>query len=207
MTTACIVTYNDYPLIKKCIESIYNKVDKIICVDGRYKDFPDYAQGWFSTDGTIEYLLSLPKVELRFAANLYEADKRSVYLHNLNDGEAILMIDSDEVLEGNIPPLNADIGLVRYCELKSSRGFYLATRFFKFRQGLHYSGIHFILETAGGKLFNNRCGAEPGFTSEEIKGFRVVHDREARDKNRKYSKIQYCKTLGQREAQYQKGNY
>ena len=107
-----MITYNDMPLIEKAIKSVYDKVDKIIAVDGRYKDFTDWTGQWYSTDGTIEFLAGLPKVELRFAANLYESDKRNEYLKGLEDGQTVMVLDADEIVEGDIPELKADIGLV-----------------------------------------------------------------------------------------------
>lgn len=39
MLIATIITYDDFPLIKDCIESIEDKVDKIVIVDGKFEDF------------------------------------------------------------------------------------------------------------------------------------------------------------------------
>ena len=74
MLVGVINCYNDMPLIKNCIESIYSQVDKIIAIDGSYADFPDGSG--YSTDGTIEYLTSLDKVELITTFGLSEVAKR-----------------------------------------------------------------------------------------------------------------------------------
>ena len=134
-----MICYNDMPLIEKAIKSVYDKVDKIIAVDGRYKDFTDWTGQWYSTDGTIEFLANLPKVELRFAANLYESDKRNEYLKGLEDGQTVLVLDTDEIVEGDIPELKSDIGLVRFSELNDRREMRLATRLFKYRNGMKYN--------------------------------------------------------------------
>ncbi len=75
MLIATIITYNDWPLIKNCVESIKDKVDKIIAVDGRYRDFPD-TNGDYSTDGTIEYLSGINNLELVFESGIDEVVKR-----------------------------------------------------------------------------------------------------------------------------------
>jgi len=206
MITALMVTFNDMPLLQRAIKSIYGKVDKIICVDGRYKDFPDFTGHLYSTDGTIEYLRSLNKVELRFVANIYQSDKRNEYLRDLRRGQTVLMIDADEIVEGNIPELNSDIGLVKFSELNNRYEKWLATRLFKYHEGMKYGGVHFILEV-NGKLFNKRRSAENGFTSEKVSGMKIIHLAILRDKSRKYYKSQFYKTSGPREAQYKKASY
>lgn len=74
MLVATIVTYNDMPLIKDCIESVRNKVDRIVVVDGKYRDFPGEEN--FSTDGTLEYLSGL-NIEILFSYGLDEVEKET----------------------------------------------------------------------------------------------------------------------------------
>ena len=200
-----MICYNDMPLIEKAIKSVYDKVDKIIAVDGRYKDFTDWTGQWYSTDGTIEFLAGLPKVELRFAANLYESDKRNEYLKGLEDGQTVMVLDTDEIVEGDIPELKSDIGLVRFSELNDRREMRLATRLFRYRNGMKYTGVHFIIEVDG-KLFNKRTRAEDGFSSEKV-DTKIIHFASLRDEARKLYKSEYYKTLGVREAQYQRSRY
>ena len=70
MLTGCIISYNDYPLIKKCVESIIDQVDRLIIVDGRYRDFP--GSSMTSTGDTKEYLNEINggKVQVIYAGNL-----------------------------------------------------------------------------------------------------------------------------------------
>jgi hypothetical protein len=188
------------PILKQCIESVYDQVDKIIAVDGKYKDFPNYS--WYSTDGTIEYLSSLDKVELVFAADLFEDDKRNVYMDMLKTGDTVLVLDGDEVVEGNIRklPLGTDIGLVQLGEpnRKYKR---LATRFFKYRRGLRHNGIHFII-TIDGKWFNNRCHALNGFRERNINTFKIDHLHRLRGRTRKEQKQLYRASARARECQF-----
>jgi hypothetical protein len=197
---ACINCYNDWPLIKGCVESIYDQADRIIAVDGKYKDFPN--DKWYSTDGTIEYLSSLEKVELVFAADLYEADKRNVYMDMLESGDTVLILDGDEYVEGSIKKLDKgiDIGLVK---LGEPEGKYkrLATRFFKYRKGLRHNGIHFILEY-NYRWFNNRCNAVNGFKEKKVNTFEIIHLARKRSRTRKFQKEQYKKAARKREQQF-----
>ena len=188
------------PILKKCVESIYGQADKIIAVDGKYKDFP--GSSWYSTDGTIEYLSSLDKVELIFAADLYEANKRNVYMDMLKSGDTVLVLDGDEVVEGSIRKLDkrADIGLVLLGE-PGSRYKRLATRFFRYRKGLRHNGIHFILELKG-KWFNNRCNALNGFSQINVNTFKINHLHRKRNRERKELKEIYKQSARSREGQF-----
>lgn len=207
MIAACMITYNDMPLIKQSINSVYNKVDKIICVDGRYRDFPDSGKNWYSTDGTLEYLSSLDNVKLLFGAGLFEADKRNIYINELNEGDTFLILDSDEVVEGDIKelPKGIDAGLVGFREMTGGVA-YLATRMFMYKKGLHHNGIHFILEIDG-KWVNNRRQILKGFNQKIINDFKIMHLQKSRDNFRKVCKTKYYETLGLREAMYKTGEY
>jgi len=193
------------PILKKCVESVYEQVDRIIAVDGRYKDFP--GDFWYSTDGTIEYLLSLDKVEFIFAADLYEAEKRNIYMDMLNAGDTVLILDGDEIVQGCIRKLdkNTDIGLVFLGE-PGQRYKRLATRFFKYRKHLRHNGIHFILEIKG-KWFNNRCHAVNNFKDKNINTFKIHHLHRKRNKTRKELKEIYKLSARSRELQFKIAPY
>lgn len=193
-------------MIKDCVESIYDQVDRIIAVDGKYRDFP--AGNWYSTDGTIEYLSEWDKIELLFAANLFEADKRNVYMDMLQEGDTVLVLDADEVVEGKLKKLEKgiDIGLVLFNDLNNRSFGRLATRFFTYRKGLRHSGIHFIL-TIGGKWFNNRRNALNGFKSKRIQSFKINHLTRRRSRDRKLQKQEYKRVARLREEQYKIAPY
>ena len=202
---ACINYYNDMPLIKDCVESIYQQVDRIIVVDGKYRDFPTSA--WYSTDGTLEYLSSLNKVEIVFAANLFEAAKRNVYMDMLDSGDTVLILDADEYVEGKVRKLdsNIDIGLV-YLGDPQTKYRRLATRYFKYRKGLRHGDIHFILEIDG-NWFNNRCHALNGFKERNINTFKINHLWKKRNVVRKEQKVLYRMSARARESQYKIASY
>lgn len=206
MIVVCVNCYNDMPLIVKSIGSIYDQADRIICVDGRYRDFP--SGYWYSTDGTIEFLSSLDKVELIFAANLFEADKRNVYMDMLRDGDTVLVLDGDEIVDGIIHKLDkdTDIGLVGLGYPNEVNPQRLATRFFRYRKGLAHNGIHFILE-CNGKWFNNRRSALNGFKSSNINSFKIQHWTHRRNNERRQLKEKYKVAARKREEQFKITSY
>jgi len=143
MLIATIITYNDTETIKDCIESIQDKVDKIIVVDGKFKDFPGSSKlsdGF--TDGYLFDLQCRSKIELIRAPNYFEVEKRNIYLSYLKDGDICLNLDADEILVGDIPHLEADTGIIQVGEQGDRRRHRRTNRFFKYREGLHYWGTH-----------------------------------------------------------------
>jgi len=195
---ACVVTYNDMPLIQDCIQSIYDKVDRIIAVDGKYIDFPGEAK--LSDDGTIQYLEGLEKVEIINTVDLDEVAKRNCYLDELIDGDICLNIDTDEVLVGSIPELKSDIGIIMIGEQGDRRRHRRSIRFFKYRQGLHYWGKHTLILDGNGNLFAHLDKYGKNYTAEKITSFEFLHNNHKRDYNRVIDKGKYYKILMTREA-------
>jgi len=197
MLIATIITYNDIETIKGCVESIRNKVSRIIAVDGRFIDFPGKEN--ISTDGTLEYLDSLG-IEILFTYGIDEVDKRNNYLDELASGDICLNIDSDEVLIGNIPELTADIGIMQIGEQGDRRRHRRTCRFFKFRKGLHYWGTHKMILDKDGRLFANLDKVGKGYTSQKITEFEFLHNNHKRSYSRKQDKKKYYQILMRKEA-------
>ncbi len=203
MLVGCIVFYNDMPLLKDCIDSLYSKVDKIIAVDGRYKDFPVVDKD-YSTDGSLEYLKDLDKIKLVITSNLTEVEKRNKYLEPLNDGDIVLNLDADEVLKGNIPQLKTDFGII---DLRIGPKEHLqnrATRFFKYRKGMEYKNVHYTLYWQGKIVNKLHKVVNPEFSHEYIKDFYIKHNWHLRSDLRKYYKSQYYKKLIRNESGFTK---
>jgi len=194
MIAATIITYNDWPLIKECVESVIGKVDKIICIDGRFKDFP--GDSHFSTDGTLEYLKD--KVLVTLVGGFDEVAKRNVYLDYLKDGDICLNLDADEILVGEIPKLEADTGIIQIGEQGDRRRHRRTNRFFRYRDGLHYWGTHKMILDKG-KLFAN-LDKVGNYTSQKITEFELLHRNDLRSDKRKKDKKEYYKILMAREA-------
>jgi len=193
---ATIITYNDWPLIKDCIESVINKVDRIVVIDGRYRDFP--GQGWESTDGTLEYLSRL-NIDLISSLNADEIGKRNSYLYQLTDGDICLNIDADEVLITDLPELTADIGIIQIGEQGDRRRHRRSNRFFRFKEGLRYWGTHKMILDKDGKLFANLQRVGTDYTSQKT-DVEFLHNNHKRDYNRQQDKKKYYQILMKREA-------
>jgi len=198
MLVATIVTYNDMPLVKDCIESIYDKVNRIIAIDGKYIDFPGDSN--ISTDGTLEYLSGLNKVETVIVTNLDEVAKRNLYLGFLDEGDICFNIDTDEVLIGNIPKLDTDIGIIMIGEQGDRKRHLRSIRFFRYRKGLHYWGKHTLILDKDGNLFGHEKRVGKNYTAEKITSFEFLHNNHKRDYNRVIDKGKYYKILMAREA-------
>ena len=194
---ATIITYNDYPLIRDCIESVIDKVDKVIVIDGKFKDFPGQWQN--STDGTLEYLSKLD-IDLILTYNSDEVDKRNGYLEQLEDGDICLNIDADEVLVGNIPNLTADIGIIMIGEAGDAKRHLRSIRFFRYRQGLRYFGKHKLMLDKDNNLFASLDRVGGRYTSQKITEFEFLHNNHKRSIERKQDKEAYYKMLMKREA-------
>jgi len=195
MLVATIITYNDWPLIKECVESVIGKVDKIICIDGRFADFPGDSN--FSTDGTLKYLKD--KVSVTLIGGLDEVEKRNIYLDQLKDGDICLNLDTDEILVGEIPQLEADTGIIQIGEQGDRRRHRRTNRFFRYKDGLHYWGTHKMILDKG-KLFANLDRVGEGYTSQKVTEFELLHRNDLRSADRKKDKKKYYKILMVREA-------
>jgi hypothetical protein len=200
MLVGCVITYNDMPLIKDCIESLYNKVDKIVAVDGRYFDFP--GDGWDSADGTLEYLCSIDKADVISTMSFTELEKRNRYLEELDDGDIVINLDADEFLVGNIPELNSDFGIVELHDGHCGKVQPRATRFFRYREGMRYANVHYTLYYNGKQINSLHKVMNPGFSFDKVGDFKLVHNWHKRSHLRQHNKSLYYKKLIRIEAGY-----
>lgn len=200
MLIGAVITYNDMPLIKNCIESIYDKVDRIVAIDGRYKDYP--GSQWDSTDGTLEYLCSLDKADVISTLGYSELDKRNRYLEELSDGDICLNLDADEVLVGNISKLESDFGIINLKDGHSKHIQKRATRFFRYHEGMRYKFVHYTLYQNGIMLNDLKKIVDGKCSYENVKDFYIRHDWHKRDQLRKHCKSIYYKKLLVNEKGY-----
>ena len=190
-----MITYNDWPLIKVCIESIYPLVDEIVAVDGKYIDFPVGPE--YSDDGTVEYLESIDKVRVIKAAGLQEVEKRNVYLEGLKEGDWFLHLDADEEWVGSLEVPDADMGIIK---LRRSQPQHVMNRIRFFRYvGQKYDKKHYWLFDKEGRTF---CLLEkPGdnYTAWHMKENLILHHGYERSIERTWAKKNYYKILSKRE--------
>jgi len=190
-----MVTYNDWPLVKRAVESLIDKVDAIIAVDGRYSAFPGDTQ--YSTDGTLEYLGSLNKVSLVLSPPLTEVEKRNLYLVG-SGGDWYLHLDADEELVGSFTLPDTDIGIM---ELHRSYPIRIIQRARLFRHvpGIHYEGKHYWLKDKNGNTYCLLDKAGSKYSASPIEGCKIVHYDEERPPERQRDKKQYYRWLSPRE--------
>lgn len=110
--------YNDYSTLPLAVHSVKDHVDSIIVADGAYhKYFQVYRQfdkkaKPYSTDGSIEVLQSIPDVKPKL--KIIEAPKhgcwpnqtvkRTALLDAVPEGDWFIILDSDEIVYGDVEP-------------------------------------------------------------------------------------------------------
>lgn len=201
-TVACVITYNDWPLIKDCVQSLEGKVDRYVFVDGRYIDFEGPMP--YSTDGTLDYLLDFETehkeiTDVYVASGFYEPDKRNVYFLSLKDGDICLNIDADEILVNDPVNLEADIGIIRIGEDGDRRRHRRTIRYFRYSNGMRYYKQHKLIVDKSGKTFAWLDRVGKGYRAQDT-GMEFLHNNHKRPYNRKQAKKKYYETLMKREA-------
>ncbi|BFP42354.1 glycosyltransferase family 2 protein [Flavobacteriaceae bacterium GF1] len=120
--SALIITYNEMGYIERCIDSV-SFADEIIVVDS------------FSTDGTYNYLVNHPKVEVVQRPFVNFTDQKSHAL-KLATNDWILFVDADEVVT---PELQQEI-LNTINSKNSCEAYWFYRKFMYQNRPLHFSG-------------------------------------------------------------------
>ena len=104
--------FNDFHGLKRCINSLYDEVDIIFAIDGKFPTFPGESE--LSTDGSRELVKSCSKC-LLIDYPKPEFEKRQKYLEycDLYSVDILLIVDSDEYI------LNSDGFQAFSCNLKT----------------------------------------------------------------------------------------
>lgn len=202
MLNLVMITFNDMDVIQKSIESVIDHVDKIVIVDGIFRDFPHLeSDPEYSTDGTLEYISSLDKeVVLIVAPGETETEKRSRYLIG-DEGDVYIHLDTDEWVEN--PEILNDLPDVdvMYCPMKRSDGnvsFY--PRVFRHQDGMKYQGLHHRLVDKDEQLICKIDKTGKKYTDARIP-LVIQHDRELRAEDRRAQKEVYYRRLNAREKE------
>lgn len=203
MLNLVVITYNDMPLLKRCIDSVEAYVDRIILVDGIFEDFP-LAPGDepLSTDGTVEYFVDLEtKAEKVLIAypGLSEVEKRNRYLLG-EPGDWYLHLDADERVENPETLFDLPDADVCWCQMRWTNRFSRYPRLFRHVDGLHYDGLHYRLVDADGNLFTDIQETGLGYTRAPHP-LRIQHDIDQRHVQRKKQKAIYYRRLTRRERE------
>ena len=111
-----------------------------------------------------------------------------------------MIIDADEILEGTVPDLDTDIGLIDIFEFNDRRRHRRYNRFFRFRDGVHFYGKHYLMLDKDGEMFTTLEHPPEKYTCKKIEGFHLLHKGKLRSPQRELEKKRYYKILQQREA-------
>jgi len=175
MIIACLNFYNELPALKASLPTYYDKVDKIIAVDGAYAGYPTNTP--YSTDGSVEFLEPLSKVTLVKTKEFWKDQcvKRSEYFSHGAPGDLFFIIDADEFVEEfNLSGFDSDVGQV---ELRSPLypQPYTEPRIITWMDGLKYIGRHHYIYSNEDLVASHRT-IGPGIDS-TIAGIKILHKR------------------------------
>jgi hypothetical protein len=158
MVQACVIFYNDgVELFEQCLKYIKGKVDKIVAIDGAFKEFPHSKVQ--STDGCLglarKYADEVITTKKPWADQI---EKRNAYLTLKDSKDFYFIIDADEKLDGELPDtstLEEDAYAFNIHPFSSgSMQTGLAIRLIRNFPDIEYRGRHSFLWHKG-KIFNH----------------------------------------------------
>lgn len=144
--------YQDEAFLGECLSALACVADRIVVVDGAYKDFPVYGDSASSTDRTLEIACQYSKVVILpprkvggFLPWPGEIEKRNEYLACGSSGEYFLVVDADEIVEGAVDrellATHKDWGVDLY-RAEEPKAHFPIHRLFAWRTGIRYRGTH-----------------------------------------------------------------
>ena len=212
----CVNVYQDAAFLEACLAALRPQVDRLICVDGAYLDFPAYGPDAGSTDGTqgiaraCGELIEAPGG----AAWPDEIAKRNAYMAACGPGDYLLVVDADEVLEGELDrtALKArDDWLVELYLVRPSADAGLGDppprdgnpcgihRAFRWREGIRYAGTHHAVHV-GDRLIH----PQHDLPQDWLPGVRLRHLSARRDPGRRARKERYYDRLALAERGFRR---
>ena len=201
MLTGCMIFWNDLAMLKRSVPELRKRVDRLVMVDGPYAQFPKTAnplEYWpsdtlHSTDGShalaVEYADSV-------VSGFWDTEeqKRCAYLEATKSGSNVIVVDADEVIDGELPFTMPELARIEVRRNDKSTPPYPVVRVFKHTPTLRYAGTHHTL--FDGERFLN---AEPMPTIKTAWLNHLVIEREA-DKARLQLKHLYYGWLQEHEG-------
>jgi glycosyltransferase involved in cell wall biosynthesis len=161
---AALNVWNDLTELRETLPRWYEAVDHVIAVDGAYLGTPVDVP--YSTDGTLEFLRTLTKVELIETTTFWpdQAVKRSEYFRRGQDGDVLWVVDADEYVEDAVYlrsfPGCAEVGWIT-CTSPLYRRAQQQPRLFRWSDALGYSERHHWVQSNGRLLASHQRGG-PG---------------------------------------------
>ena len=212
MIQACVIFYNDTPnLLERCFISLKTKVDKIIAIDGAFKEFSHDLP--YSTDGSLE----IAKI---YAHEVIECnkpwkdqiEKRNAYLTLKDEKDYYFIIDADEWLETQSPKPFANLDknvyqlpITTLIDGQEQNGD--AMRLIRHQKGIRYQQKHSLIWV--GKKIINRKEFQPqgrrGFPL--LKFTKIWHLPEERPIERLRQDGEYLRNRKENNAEIPKRGY
>lgn len=196
----CVSGFNEEANLERCFTSLIPKVDVLVYVDGAYRKFP--CQHPYSTDDSINIAHEFADVVMMTEKPWEnEVQKRNTYLI-AEPGDLYIILDADEQLKGDVRSSIEQV-LQNHPDAQDFRiDFHrrtlpimsLCSRVFYHRRGIHYFGAHNAL-WLGDNLLNH-------IDQPILKGGRVYHYTDEREKKRVEAKGEYYRGLQKDELKF-----
>jgi glycosyltransferase involved in cell wall biosynthesis len=196
MIVGCLIVYNESLMISGAIESLQPHCDRIIVIDGAYKNYPLINGDPESTDGTLEIAESMGADIWYHGLWNDQIEKRNEYIDLCQNGDFILHLDCDERLV-------AEHGL----RFDTTRGAYRVAihnpihntvehwiRLFEVRAGVHYQGAHNLLFDGDRLIDDSYCPV--------LDGVAIDHLNYMRPPGRKSRSSQYYALQYEQEREF-----
>lgn len=180
---ALINLYNDRTFLSSCLESLSDRVDRIVIADGayqlyydNYKKYYPLAQPW-SSDGSLEIALAFSNLLEPFAdlevlrkpegtCWTSQAEKRTALVDAVPVGDWFLIIDADEMIVGDFEEgmeeiyesgcIVARVPLYNAgADIDRFQRFW-HPRIYQKTQGMHYRGTHWHLRDGFSRIIESR---------------------------------------------------
>lgn len=205
--------YNDHSTLPLAVNSVKEYVNSIIVADGAYdKYFKTYRKfdknaKPYSTDGSLDILRVIPDVEPKLNIVLHDKNltwenqcvKRTALLDMVPDGDWFIVLDSDEIMYGDVGPALQEIRysgciagvMPMYTPGLDAGGFYPLwhPRVFCKLPGMNYSRKHWNLQDEYGRVIEKSWPVK--WTDKMV----LVHLKAFRGGKRLYPHLSYMEMM------------
>lgn len=186
----CMPVYNEEMLLHKSLGSLQGACDRIIVIDGCYRDFPFINKQPFSTDQTMDIAqgMGAELIPCQIPWDT-QAEKRSEFFKHGEPGDYYIFLDADEVLEG-IPWIDESIRAYRVqCwNYKNRQVSQEVLRIFRHEKGIRFWGSHDGLYYGNDFVIHRRC---PVVRSCHIRHYKHLRTKERQKLSSAYYVTQY----------------
>lgn len=186
--------YNEIKLLPRSVASIIDFVDEIIFCDGRYKGYNGPTPA--STDGTVEFIATVPKGRYVLADGFEEWQKWNLMFEESSIGDWVIMLGGDNMISGaeNLKKLQGRTTPLVCADIHGN----IWPRIFKNDgKGRFWHG-HFLFEYDG-KQFSL---LKPNDLISTLPGFKIDNVSWERDNERKQLQKEYFEVLNKQEGPY-----